>query len=243
MNWLLGKSKIKNSFIVLGALGFLICLLLVLHFTNSIQGEKWSVIISGLLTGLIVAAFQLVLSIREMEKLERYDAMGIEEVLSTRDDSEYYRLLLEEANEKVDVLGVTCKRFLDDFASTEENAPFKNKALLRALERGVVVRILVANRRFLESEDEQRFAPALTQLAALKGRFPQQLLYSHYEHTPTHSIVVVDHHYIVGPSFPKVSSRFSPAIHLRHGSKFSERYLEYFEREWEKWAAPIPTSG
>lgn len=235
MTWLRGASKVKNSILAFGILLLLIVSLSFLYWTDVISNVKWLPILSGLLTGFIVSVFQVFLSVRELNKLDKYDAMGIVAILSTRDDPNYYRALIEHAEDEIKILGVTCKRFLDDFANCEANAPSKNKVLLKALDNGLRVKILIADHRFLIEEDKPKAAAAGKQLAQLAAKYQDQFQYVAYEHEPTHSIVVIDRQSIVGPSFPHVSSKFSPAIHLRHGSKFSGRYLEYFDKEWDKW--------
>ena len=237
MAWLGESSKLRNSVIAYGISAVVIITLGVLYWTNWIENDKWSALLGGLLSGFIVAVVQLGLSIREQQKLDKYESMGVTNVLNTRDDPAYYRELITNAKEEIRIHGVTCKRFLDDFASLEDRAPEKNRALLNALDRDVKVKILVTRAEFLTDEEQKRkLAAALVQLGALSERYPGVFLYAEYDHEPSHSIFLVDRQSIVGPSFPHVSSKFSPAIHLRAGSSFAERYLEYFDREWEKWS-------
>lgn len=97
------------------------------------------------------------------------------------------------------------------------------------------VKILVAAETYLDDEDKSKAIAARAQLEALSKKFPGRFLYAFYEHKPTHSIMVIDRESIVGPALPHVSSKFSPAIHLKNKSKFVEHYLEYFKKEWERW--------
>lgn len=238
MTWLGESSKIRNSVIAYGVSAVLIITVSVLYWTSLIKDEKWLALLAGLLSGFIVAVVQLGLSIREQQKLDKYESMGVLNVLNTRDDPAYYRELIENAAEEIRIHGVTCKRFLDDFASLEDRAPEKNRVLLRALDRDVRVKILVTRDEYLLDEEQKRkLAAARIQLAALGEKYPGVFLYAEYDHEPAHSIFLVDRQSIVGPSFPHVSSKFSPAIHLRAGSSFAERYLEYFDQEWEKWSS------
>lgn len=237
MTWLKEQSKVKNSVLVFGFLLVVIIALTYFYCTDFLVNPKWPAIISGLLTGFVVALFQTVLSLRELQKLDKYDSLKIVDILPTRDDPNYYRPLIQKAKEEIKIQGVTCKRFLDDFANSEKNAPDRNKVLLDALDKhdNLKVKILVASEACLDDEDKNKAIAAKPQLEALSKKFPERFLYAFYEHKPTHSIMVIDRVSIVGPSFPHVSSKFSPAIHLKNESKFVEHYLEYFENEWKKW--------
>lgn len=183
----------------------------------------------------MVALFQTILSLRELQKLDKYDSLKIVDILPTRDDPNYYRPLVQKAKEEIKILGVTCKRFLDDFANGEQNAPEKNKVLLNALDNGLKVKILVAAEAYLEDEDKIKAIAAKPRLEELSRKYPGLFSYVFYDHTPTHSIMVIDQESLVGPFFPGVSSKFSPAIHLKNESKLVEHYLNYFEHEWARW--------
>ncbi|MDD5300538.1 MAG: hypothetical protein PHD65_08590 [Gallionella sp.] len=237
MSWLKEESKVKNSVLVFGFLLFIIIILIWLYCTDFLVNPKWPAIISGLLTGFVVALFQTILSLRELQKLDKYDALKIVDILSTRDDPNYYRPLIQKAKEEIKIQGVTCKRFLDDFANGEKNAPDRNKVLLNALDNGLKVKILIAADSYLDEENKNRAIAAKSQLEELSIKYPKLFFYAFYEHEPRHSIMVIDRESIVGPVFPHVSSKFSPAIHLKNESKFVEHYLEYFENEWKRWGA------
>lgn len=199
------------------------------------NNQKLLGIISGLITGFIVLVFQVWLSWVELKKMEKWDELKIVDILSTRDDPNYYRPLIEKAKEEIKIQGVTCKRFLDDFANGEKNAPDRNKVLLNALDNGLMVKILIAAEPYLEDEDKSKAIAARPQLEELSRKYQERFSYAFYEHQPRHSIMVIDRESIVGPVFPKVSSKFSPAIHLKNESKFVEHYLDYFNDEWERW--------
>lgn len=238
MNWLKEASKVKHSVLVFGFLLVVIIILIYLYCSNFLVHDKWPAIISGLLTGFVVALFQTVLSLRELQKLDKYDSLKIVDVLTTRDDPNYYRPLIQKAKEEIKIYGVTCKRFLDDFANSEESAPERNRVLLDALNRNneLKVKILVAADAYLDEEDKDKANTAKKQLEKLSEKFPGRFSYAFYEEKPKHSIMVIDRESIVGPSFPHVSSKFSPAIHLKNESKFVEHYLKYFEDEWKRWS-------
>ena len=45
---------------------------------------------------------------------------------------------------------------------------------------------------------------------------------------------MVDSECIVGPIFEYVESKNTPALHWKNESPFAEKYLAYFEQEWDK---------
>ena len=54
----------------------------------------------------------------------------------------------------------------------------------------------------------------------------------YFQHTPAHSIFMVDNNCIVGPVFERVESKYTPALHLKKDSPFAVKYLEHFDEEW-----------
>lgn len=235
MRLLTQNSKIKNSSIVFFVLFFLIALLAILYWFEVVTDQKLIAIITGLLTGFVVAAFQTWLSWKELIKMDEYDALKIIKILPRRDDREYYEKLISVAKKNISVQGVTAQRFLDHFAN-EENSRDGAKVLLAALGSGVKVRILVTSPDILTDEkDRDKAKMAESRLKKLKGKF-DNFDYAYFGHQPTHSILTVDDESIVGPVFPKISSEFTPAIHLKNDSEFVKDYLKYFEGEWNQWS-------
>ena len=228
--------RVRYSFMIFAILMALILFLTLLYWFDILADSKWPAIISGLLTGLVVALFQTFLSWVELRKIDKYDALRIKNILPRRDDREYYERLIATAKEKVYVQSVTAQRFLDHFAndkSSREGA----KVLLAALGRGVEVRILVASKQCLaEDKDQQKTEMAKPLLEDLKKRFPEKFQYAYFEHPPAHSIVTIDGESIVGPILPGRNSELTPAIHLENESEFVRPYLEYFNKEWDQWS-------
>ncbi len=235
MRLLTQNFRVRYSFMIFSILGALIFLFILLYWFDILADSKWPAIISGLLTGFVVALFQTFLSLVELRKIDKYDALRIKNILPRRDDREYYEHLISTAKEKVYVQGVTAQRFLDHFAndvSSREGA----KVLLAALGRGVEVRILIASKLVLTEKDQQKTELAKPILKDLSKRFPEKFKYAYFEHPPAHSIVVIDGESIVGPVFSEFNSEFTPAIHLENKSEFVQPYLKYFENEWAKWS-------
>lgn len=237
MRLLTQNAEIKYSVIIFSLLFILITLLVFLYWYDVLPGEKWGAVISGLLTGLLVFAFQIFLSWKEIQKLDAYDALKIIKILPRRSDREYYGKLLSAAKEKILLQGVTAQRFLEDFASKEDRQEGA-KVLLAALGKGIKVRILVASPQYLaDQKDKDKAAQAECRMKELAGQF-SNFEYAYFEHQPAHVILTVDGEggeSIVGPVFPKVGSKLTPAIHIRNSSEYVKHYLEYFDKEWEEW--------
>jgi hypothetical protein len=69
----------------------------------------------------------------------------------------------------------------------------------------------------------------------IKEKYPNYSLeVKYFNHIPAHSIFNVDDKCIVGPVFPEVESKYTPALFLRNSSPIADKYLKYFEYEWNK---------
>ncbi len=237
MNWLKENTPVKNSFIIFSFLFFLIGFLTICYWFEWLSDPKWPAIISGLLTGFVVALFQTVLSLRELQKLDKYKAMKIKDVLQRKDNIDAYGRFLSTAKKKIWMQGVTADTFLEDFADMKSSRE-DGRVLLEVLGRGVDVRILVASSESLADDDKRhknKAEMAAQRLKTLSDQFVN-FKYAYYNHLPMHSILTVDNTSIVGPIFPGVSSKNTPAIHLENDSAFVEHYLEYFRNEWKEWS-------
>lgn len=230
------KTEFKNSSIIYFFFFAIIVLLGWLYWAGVLADEKWPAIISGLLTGLIVAVVQLFLSWREFQKMDKYDELKIKDILPRRNNRDYYREMISKAEKEIRVQGVTAQRFLHHFANREDSEE-GGTVLLAVIGKGVLVRILVANPEKLSNADDKKKAEmADIRLKALSEEFNGRFKYAYYDHEPTHSIVTIDDESIVGPIFPGVPSEHTPAIHLENSSKYVREYLEYFEKEWKRWS-------
>ena len=150
-----------------------------------------------------------------------------------RDDRGFYQNLIKNSSRRVDVLGVTAQRFMEHFADSSQDSRREARVLLEALSRGVKVRILVPNKKFLRTDsDKTKFESASIVLKQIKSD-SQNFNYVYFNHEPAHSIVVIDDECLVGPVLPDVQSKHTPAIYLSNDSPYAKKYLEYFEKEWE----------
>jgi hypothetical protein len=106
--------------------------------------------------------------------------------------------------------------------------------LLRALERGVVARILVAQKAFVPPDSEAAYDKALARMQDLKDTYPEVFDFAHFDHTPRTSLVLCDDDLIVGPYFPEKASKHTPAVHISAKSEFADAYIKHFDLEWGK---------
>lgn len=218
-------------FFVLLLIIFLLSYLLFFNdFTNSAKGSG---IISGLLTGFIIVACQIWLSWYEFRKIDEYNELKIKKILSDRKDPVYYGDIISKAKKEIILQGITALSFLDDFANKNQNGLEKEKVLLKALERKVKVQILIADKSILNSRHKRKAQEAENRLKELSSY--TNFEYRYYDqHQPTHSIVIIDDECIVGPIFPNVNSRDTPAIHLKRDSQLAKYYEDYFNIEWNE---------
>jgi hypothetical protein len=196
--------------------------------------SKIFTVVAGVLSGLMVMLGQYIIELKKDRDLNVFRETRIKTVLLTRDDEEYYRRLIAKATIRIDVLGVTASRFLADFAD-KDNPRAEKRVLLDALQRNVKVRILVGNKRHLESDaDKRKHDSAKPNLERLRNEFPDVFEYGYYNHPPAHSIVVVDSDCLVGPVLPGLDSKVTPAVHTEYAGPFAAPYVKYFNAEWDK---------
>src|SRR5690606_25860225 len=125
----------------------IISLLTWYYFKTDADSPKQLGIYAGLITGLSIALFQLVLNYNEYEKIEKLKNMKIIKINEDRDGEAYYRDLIKNAVYNVDVMGVTMDRLLEDFADSDSTREEK-KVLIAAVNRGVKVRLLIPKKEF-----------------------------------------------------------------------------------------------
>lgn len=199
--------------------------------------QKLLGIISGLITGFIVLVFQVWLAWVELKKMEKWDELRIVDILARKDERGDYARFISTAKKKLWMSCVTAHSFLEDFAD-ERSTRVGANALLKALENKVEVRFLIAHPDFLAVDDvhhRSKAQMAESRLNELSTRF-DNFKYAYFKQPPMHSILTVGNESIVGPIFPGVRSKNTPAIHLKNDSAFVKHYLIYFIDEWKKWS-------
>ena len=193
------------------------------------EGPVW-VFASGVVSGLVVTLAQFCLSWADAKAIDRFRRMGVENVLTTRDEEVYYGKLIQSARSQLDVLGSTATRLMQDFA--DPNSPKAEKrTLIEALKNGVPVRILVAAPARLDTCDLYKYPVTRKRFEAIADTYANfEVRYFHT--TPIASFVRADHELVVGPLLPGVESKHTPALHVYNHSPYAASYLNYFEKTW-----------
>lgn len=199
------------------------------------EGPLW-VFASGVVSGLIVTLAQFCLTWADAVAIDRFRRMGVENILTTRDDATYYGPLIKRARSQLDVLGSSATRLMEDFADI--NSPKDEKrALIDALKNQIPVRILVAAPEQLDIDDAYKYMVNRKRFETIAEKYPNFEV--RYFHTmPLAAFVRVDHELVVGPLLPGVASKHTPALHVYNHSPYASSYLNYFEETWTK-ATPL----
>ncbi len=200
------------------------------------EGPLW-VFASGVVSGLVVTLAQFCLSWADAKSIDRFRRMGVENVLTTRDEEAYFGKLIHKARSHVDVLGSTATRLMEDFADPASPKAEK-RALIEALTNGVSVRILVAAPLRLNDGDQYKYTLTRKRFEAIAASY-RNFEARYFDATPIAAFVRADHELVVGPLLPGVESKHTPALHVYNHSPYAASYLKYFE---ETWATATPLS-
>jgi hypothetical protein len=190
---------------------------------------------SGILTGLIVAIVQLFLSWYEYKEIDKFRKMLVVDIKADRDDRPFYHSLIKNAKTRISIMGVTSNRFIQDFADLNSSRD-ESRVLLKAMENGVEVKILIPDPTFLENDKQKDEAKHTKEaLDKISQQYPTKFSVKYFNHPPAHSIFILDGQCILGPVFPGISSKDTPAVQLLNTSPYAAKYLEYYEVEWSKY--------
>lgn len=199
----------------------------VLYNTNEKADGRFIGVLSGLISGLVIASLQFLTQYLEQRTLSEYKRHGLIEFLANRKDAEYYRELIKgtSVGDQIIVVGVTCNRLLDDFANSDVE---KSQDLLEALARGVEVKLLLPKISYLEEPNLSDFKNKTLQKAEkiTKG-YPEKFKIYYYDFEPSHSIFLAGSRCLVGPIFKNISSKETPTIAFDKDGLFIKPYLNY----------------
>lgn len=222
--------RITASAIIFIVLSLATIFLIVIYWKT--ENNPWSSILGSLIAGLIVAIIQFLIAWQDYKENEKLKKLKLIEILYNRNERSWYANYIAEANNQIDVMGVTAVRLFDHFASTDNNAPETDKVLIRVLEKGIVVRLLLPDEDHLPNNEKKQDANKVRKKHQdLVKQFPN-LEMRYFKHIPAHSIFRVDDECIVGPVFPELESKYTPGLRLKNKSPLASKYIEYFEKEW-----------
>lgn len=232
MNIFRTNIKIRATIVIIGFL--ILATIIVGIWYGNTNDTKVSTILGSLLAGLIVAIVQFIIAWQDYKQTDKLKELELIEVLYNRDNRTFYEEYIKHSKRKIYMMGVTASRFFNDFADDSPNATSNAKVLIDALRRSVKVRILLPNSEFVDEKKRQDVDKVKQQVESIMNKDSDYSLEIRYfKHTPAHSIFNVDDKCIVGPVFPELESKYTPALFLRNSSPMADRYLDYFDNEWK----------
>ena len=231
---ILGKNiRVPAILIISGILVILLIVLIIVLWQLEDSNSKLSGFMASLTAGLLIAIIQLSIAWCDYTKNFELRKLGLKEILYDRDERKKYEVFIKSSKRQIDVMGVTANRFFSHFADLDANASAGAKSLIYALEQGVTVRILLPLDKYLPTEEKKNAAKiVLEKYKELHKRY-KIIEIRYFDHSPAHSFFRVDDTCIVGPVFPKVESKYTPALHLLNSSPMAVKYINYFDSEWE----------
>lgn len=225
------KIKINGLIIAVLVMLLLICVCWICYAVN--PTSTVGVVLGSIVAGLIVALIQFGLSWWDYRMTQKVEKLRLVEILYDRDNRTYYANLIGKSRREIRVMGITAKRFFEHFADITIGARPEAQVLLTALIRGVKVRLLLPSKDYIASNKIADYEQVSETLNRIKQMYPKaEIDIRYFDHIPAHSIFMVDSECIVGPVFEYVESKNTPALHLKNESPFAEKYLAYFEQEW-----------
>lgn len=227
-----GKSvRLSLSIVIFVILCMLFIIASIIYFRIDNPDSKWGALFGSLAAGMIVAIIQYTIAWQDYRQTEKLKKLKLIEVLFNRDSRDKYEEYIRNANRKLDVMGVTAVRFFNHFADTGNGALENAQVLLRALDRGVYVRVLLLSNELLPDSKKADYTKVRTKYKELIQRYPNIEL-RYFNHIAAHSIFRIDDTCIVGPVFPDLESKNTPALHVMKSSPMALKYMDYFETEW-----------
>ncbi len=192
-----------------------------------VEDERIASLLGGISGGLVGVAISFLLSMYEYMQIDRYRALGVLDILSDRRNTSYYKNIVKDAKEIVQVMGTSCIRFIEDFADPASD----EHVLIAAMKNhdNLEITILVPTEENMDDRSKSYFETGKEKIYELQNRFQGRVSLKRYNFEPRHSLVRVDSNLIVGPVFQDVESKNSPAIHLTTNSAYAKKYLDYVD--------------
>lgn len=205
------------------------------YYTVDPRHAKLMGLASGILTGLVVYLATFVTLLRPILELDRFHRMGIKGLLANRHDKHYYREIVAHSRSRVDVMGASCSRFVNDFLDVESD----DKVLVDALHvsENLKVRLLIPTDKYMSEDVKGRTTTTLSQISAAKERFGDRVELRRFDDEARHSFVVADNDLVAGPIFADDKSRHAPAVHVATETPFGQKYCVYFDTLWNEASA------
>ena len=227
------SKKIKLNVLTIIVLGILVIICVCWKWYTMNITSPVGAILSSIIAGLIVALIQLCLSWWDYQMMQKIEKLRLIEILYDRDNRTYYANLIDKSRREIRVMGTTARRFFEHFADMTTGARPNAQVLISALNRGVKVKLLLPSKDYIAFNKIADYKQVSETLNTIKQKYPHaEIEIRYFDHIPAHSIFMVDSECIVGPVFENVESKNTPALHLKNESPFAEKYVAYFEQEW-----------
>lgn len=232
MNIVKGAVRIPRVliFVAIVATVLLICLWLAGKFSSS---PLIFSLMTGLVGGLSIFLLDKLIEYRESVLLGARDWILL--TLRSRDDKAYYSKLIEGSTARIYFFGKTGRRLLTDFADVDA-VDKSNKWLLEALERGVKIRFLLADKLSLPSEDQRKCDEVTEMISRLQkraGTAGANFEFRYYKIAAAYSLFVADETVIFGANFPTSKSRATPSVVSDSRGSVARSYMAFFDEQWE----------
>lgn len=232
MNFETERLSIPLRLVLSIGLGIAIILFGVCYYYLDSGEAKLLGLIGGIETGLIVYLLTFLTLLKPLRELERFRSMGIKALLANRHDQAYYKKLVSNGARRVDVMGASCSRFVQDFLDVESD----DKVLVDALSNHTYlkVRLLIPDDENLSSEARSSLPRTLAKVEQAHQRFGDRVELRRFAHKAQHSFVIVDGDIVAGPIFAGDNSRHAPAVHVSAETAFGRKYEDYFDTVWAR---------
>lgn len=230
MSWMNEKVTISKWLLFVLTMGSLITLTGWLARSED-KNNFYPAALTGLCSGFVVLLIDKWIDRKEIRFLSGRD--HIENVIEGRENEKYYEDLINSSKRHLDFLGRTGRRLLEDFADVDSQNSSK-RSLLRALDRGVVVRFLVAKQERLDEHSARDVSVVEGIFGKVKNDYPRfKLEVKHYDFDPSFSYFRSDDKIIFGPNFPQKKSRHTPSVVADVRSAVSKAYMQFFDDTWD----------
>ena len=145
---------------------FLITYYLSVWFFKDTFSEKQISLVASLIVGFFTLALSIIINYSQLKSIDLFKALRIKHILRSRSDRDYYYNIINSAHNELWVLGVTASRFLDHYANGDSLEEISgNKILIKKIEKGMNVRLLLASLDAnKEEKNKRKYADTLERL-------------------------------------------------------------------------------
>jgi hypothetical protein len=228
------KDKVVTPLwaVVLIVLTILTLALGVWYYRVADSDVKTLGLLGGIIGGLVVFILTFFGYINLFQQLGFFRRLGVRNLLVNRHLKDYYKKYVGNAKERVDVMGSSCSRFVDDFLDVDK----EDRVLVDAMAAhpGLKVRLLVPDEKHMSVDAKARLAKAKEKLIKLHKQLPDRVQVRRFAEEARHSLVIADEDLITGPIFETDRGMYDPAVHVLASTAFGKKYLKHFDDIWSK---------